>query len=266
VLLGFGASLLWTAQGVYVTQAAANYAEAKNTETTASMGLFSGIFWSIFQVTTEPRQFLAFLEFFSLFLTSARVIAEPSDRQPAVRIHPPQSHWLAAALLCVHRRRGHCSRSVVFLTLSHAPTGGEEMYHFRSPPCVECRGHCMLWRATQSHAQCVFVLDLRCVVVFNSPFAAVSILKRLVEPMLLMKDPKLLLLIPLMILSGAEQGYISSVFTTHAISHQIGEQWVGYRIFDTNAFFFSVCTMFGSAQFGRILSNMFAKRFDYRDS
>jgi MFS family permease len=51
VVLGCGAGVLWTAQGSYLTAAASNYARSKNKEPKSAMGLFTGIFFSIFQLT-----------------------------------------------------------------------------------------------------------------------------------------------------------------------------------------------------------------------
>jgi MFS family permease len=51
VVLGCGAGILWTAQGSYLTAAASNYARSRNKEPKSAMGLFTGIFFSIFQLT-----------------------------------------------------------------------------------------------------------------------------------------------------------------------------------------------------------------------
>jgi len=49
-VLGIGASILWAAQGSYVTIAAANFATAKGQPADTSQGIFQGTFFGIFQV------------------------------------------------------------------------------------------------------------------------------------------------------------------------------------------------------------------------
>ncbi|PRP74058.1 hypothetical protein PROFUN_08682 [Planoprotostelium fungivorum] len=49
VLLGLGASVLWAAQGSYVTLAAANYALNRGHPADSSQGIFQGIFFGVFQ-------------------------------------------------------------------------------------------------------------------------------------------------------------------------------------------------------------------------
>lgn len=51
-LVGFSASFLWTAQGTYLTIIAMQYANIMGMESnTAALGLFNGIFWGFFQFT-----------------------------------------------------------------------------------------------------------------------------------------------------------------------------------------------------------------------
>jgi hypothetical protein len=50
-VLGVGASILWSAQGTYLTQCAMNYSKKRGTtDLKADMGLFNGIFFAIFQM------------------------------------------------------------------------------------------------------------------------------------------------------------------------------------------------------------------------
>lgn len=51
VLVGFGAALLWTAQGVYITRCAEFHEAVRGLPAGSTMGRFNGIFWSIFQVS-----------------------------------------------------------------------------------------------------------------------------------------------------------------------------------------------------------------------
>jgi len=51
IVLGFGGAILWAAQGTYLTHAASNYSRSRNLPRTASMGLFTGIFFGIFQMS-----------------------------------------------------------------------------------------------------------------------------------------------------------------------------------------------------------------------
>jgi len=50
-ILGFGGGILWAAQGTYLTIASSNYAESRNQTRVATMGLFTGIFFGIFQIS-----------------------------------------------------------------------------------------------------------------------------------------------------------------------------------------------------------------------
>jgi hypothetical protein len=49
-LSGLGAGLLWTGQGAYVSNVAANYARAMNKPKKSVLGLFNGIFFANMQV------------------------------------------------------------------------------------------------------------------------------------------------------------------------------------------------------------------------
>lgn len=49
ILVGVGASIIWTAEGTYLTRAGSNYALAKGVSITSTLGMFNGIFFSIFQ-------------------------------------------------------------------------------------------------------------------------------------------------------------------------------------------------------------------------
>lgn len=54
-ILGIGASVLWAAQGAYLTASAAAYAEERLEHMTSAMGTFNGIFWAIFQVLFSSK-------------------------------------------------------------------------------------------------------------------------------------------------------------------------------------------------------------------
>jgi len=62
-LMGVGASVLWTAQGAYISNCAALHEQANNLPATSTLGYFNGLFFSLFQVNQLVGNLLAAILF-----------------------------------------------------------------------------------------------------------------------------------------------------------------------------------------------------------
>lgn len=58
-VIGFGAAILWTAQGAFISSCATFYETANGLQPSSTMGMFNGIFFSIFQVNQFLGNLLA---------------------------------------------------------------------------------------------------------------------------------------------------------------------------------------------------------------
>jgi len=77
VLSGLGASLIWTAEGHYITRHAINYAELKGISSHTALGAFSGMFYAIFQL------FVVIFHIFGAIITDK----EPHEKDYGFMVH-----------------------------------------------------------------------------------------------------------------------------------------------------------------------------------
>jgi MFS family permease len=160
-VLGVGASIIWTAEGTYLTMAASNYARARGQPKESAMGFFNGIFFGIFQLNQVVGNLIAGFILNNHAITKSRVD------------------------LLMYIFIGLCGVSVVSM-----------LFLAREEP-PEPQGY-------QPPMQKIF------------------------KALLLFKDPRLLLLIPIFLYSGLEQSFNAGVFTLELITKSVGTGKVGF--------------------------------------
>lgn len=149
-LVGVGAAVLWTAQGVYLTRCAERHEAALGLEAGSTMGHFNGIFWSIFQVSQFAGNLLVALLFAasvstrSVFVVTACVCAVGTASLLLLKPLPPADEEAAAAvplsdrLLSMVRMFGE--PAVQLLTPVMLFSGLSQGYIFgQFPPLIENR-------------------------------------------------------------------------------------------------------------------------------
>jgi len=151
---------LWSAQGTYLTQCAANYATKKGKDLKSEMGLFNGIFFAIFQMAQIIGNLIAGFVLDSQAANSIKTLAY------------------------VFIGTG-CFGMLSFLFLVPQPEGTE------IPPKL-------------SFTQNVF------------------------RAIILIKERKMIFLVPLFFYSGIEQGFIFGSFTKDIIGRVMGTEKIGF--------------------------------------
>jgi MFS family permease len=161
ILLGFGASILWTGQGTYLTTVANADAAARALSPAAMLGLFNGVFFGIFQCSQVLGNVLS-----SLVLSSG---SESGSRSEDI-----------------------------------------------------------LWGVYSASAAAGILL--MCVLTPHRPEESVrpTVVQLLTSTARLLAEPRMLLIVPLLLYSGVEQGFWSSDFTASIIKPVLGRDWIGW--------------------------------------
>jgi len=187
VLLGIGASILWAAQGAYLTAAASNYAGSRGDELKSAMGLFNGLFFAIFQCSGIIGNLLG-----SFILSGAK---------------------------------GNSQTFLFYIFIAIAGSGSLAL--------------CFIRPEVNLHEQ-------------KKEDSSVS--SRILQAIYLMKDRRMIFIIPVLFYSGLEQGFIFGDFTKNCIKDPLGAEWIGFIM----AVFAAVDAV-SSYTFGK-LSDTFGKR------
>lgn len=205
-ICGFGASFLWTAQGTYMTACAFNYAKCCGDAPKSALGLFSGIFFGIFQLTQISGNLIESLVFkkgdspvplFVVYLSCACVgtllacflrhvdDVEPEDEKKPLLQDPEQG-----------ASNGSNSASVPRSDSSSINLQAGAVGEKSSTSIVAPKGD--------------------------------TVMQLLMRTIALWRNPKMLLLIPLLFLSGLEQGWVFGDFTTSFVQPSLGKANIGY--------------------------------------
>jgi len=190
VVLGCGAGILWSAQGAYLTAAASNYARSKNKEPKSAMGLFTGIFFCIFQLTQVVGNLVAGC----IFMFGG----DSEDEARNILFYM----FLGVAALGV----------LLFLLLGKEVTekerkSGETSDLFQQSKNVNSDGE---------------QIGTPQVTSFKEVF------RNVLDVVLLLGDPRMLLMVPVCIFSGMEQSFLSGDFNADIVKEAKGLEWVGF--------------------------------------
>jgi len=193
--LGIGASILWTAEGSYLTTAAANYALKKNKERRSAMGLFNGIFFALFQINQVVGN-----------LISGFILSNSDGHGSSYQV-------LMYTYISI---AGVATLTMLLIPVETAPASEET-------------------GSLNSEEQKV----------------RPSILSKIFRALLLLKDPKCFLLIPIMFYSGIEQAFVAGDFTSAIIAESVGRNQIGFVMA-----VFGVFNVLFSFLFGRIADKL----------
>jgi len=198
VILGCGAGVLWTAQGSYLTAAASNYARSRNQEPKSAMGLFTGIFFCIFQLTQVVGNLVAGCIF--MFGGSNQ------DQARDILFYV----FLGVAAGGV----------LLFLTLGNEVTEKERRHDANERLLYERQG-----------------VNAEVAPRTGSAWAGFG---NTLDVLRLLKDPRMLLMVPVCIYSGMEQSFVPGDFNADIVKQAKGLEWIGfvmavYGAFDATA-------------------------------
>ncbi|ELR13602.1 uncharacterized protein ACA1_037740 [Acanthamoeba castellanii str. Neff] len=188
VVLGCGAGVLWTAQGSYLTAAASNYARSQNKESKSAMGLFTGIFFCIFQLTQVVGNLVAGC----IFMYGG----SNQDQARDILFYI----FLGVAVVGV----------LLFLTLGKEVTEKERKGTDASDRLlVERQG-------------------VNSELVGTRPGIASRVFGNAGDVLRLLMDPRMLLMVPVCIYSGMEQSFVPGDFNSDIVKQAKGLEWIGF--------------------------------------
>lgn len=200
-LVGIAASFLWTAQGTYMTSCAFHYARACGKPTKSALGLFSGLFWGIFQLTQISGNLLESL-----------IFKKGSSPVPLFVVYlgcAGLGTLLAAFLRTV---------TVVDVKESDKDDASDDGDVDGALPGDDME-------AAKPRRSASFHMDSS-----NRPDKKEKpgFVELLLGTVRLWRNPKMVLLIPLLFLSGLEQGWVFGDFTKAFIAPSLGKENIGY--------------------------------------
>lgn len=192
VVLGIGASIIWAAQGSYVTTAALSYARDTGKPPRSSVGLFNGIFFGIFQLSMLIGNIIS-----SLILhpgggsdASSSLFDSSSDSTTATSSSTSSSsseNANAKTLFTVYSIT--CSAGVLGLLLLPKPqhgAGGAAQKTVKNP------------------------------------------LEKIIGAVVLLKEPRMFLMVPYLFFTGLEQAFVFGDFTKQFVRELHGVHQVGF--------------------------------------
>jgi len=191
VVLGIGASIIWAAEGAYVTNAAVSYAQLTQRPERSSLGLFNGIFFGIFQ-----------LSMFIGNIISSLVLSSSSDDNSDSSLSYSSGEKTHRAKLLFYIYTSICSIGVFGLLLLPSPESNDdsdedEGNKKRKPKTVKKKE-------------------------FKNP------LEKIIGALILWKEPRMLLMIAYLLFTGFEQAFIFGDFTKQFVRELHGVHNVGF--------------------------------------
>lgn len=237
LVLGVGASIIWAAQGAYVTNAALAYAHVAGKPPRSSVGLFNGIFFGIFQLSMLIGNLIS-----SLILSTGGSGTASSDAGPS--LSSDADSWAASesllasssgaginprAKLLFYSYTGICSAGVIGLLLLPKPQ--------ESHKAGKGEGEAAELESRQR---------------IKNP------LERVIGAVVLLKEPRMFLMVPYLLFTGLEQAFVFGDFTKQFVRELHGVQNVGFVM----SVFGSVDSVF-SFVLGRLADRVGARWIGY---
>lgn len=173
--LGIGASILWTAEGTYLTTVASNYAACLGKPRSSAMGLFNGIFFAVFQVNQIVGNLIA-----------GFILSKSSDS-------------------------GTDSAEYNILMYTYIGISGVATLSMLLLPNEE-----------------LIIDEKEKVVNIMNNSQKTSTVQNILRAIVLVKNPRCFLLVPIMFYSGIEQAFIFGIFTSDIVSRAIGKSQIGF--------------------------------------
>ena len=211
LVLGIGASIIWAAQGAYVTNAALAYAHVSGKPPRSSVGLFNGIFFGIFQLSMLIGNLIS-----SLILSSGGSSGAGSSSGSA--LSSDEDSWSASA-----------SESLLSASSSSAvginPRAKLLFYSYTCICGAGVIGLLLLPKPGESHkaaAGADEAAELESKQKIKNP------LERVIGAVVLLKEPRMFLMVPYLLFTGLEQAFVFGDFTKQFVRELHGVQNVGF--------------------------------------
>lgn len=219
--MGLGASLLWAGEGVYVTTSAIAYAVSKGNPPKADVGMFQGIFYSIYY----GSQILG-------NLLSSLILKKSDDSNSNSNSNSLSSEGSSS---------------------SSEDGDGSSMLLFIIYTCVCCVAVIILFFVPHPAPKwfCESLEKDKKTSGGSSESKSKKLLKKVVGTVTLLKNPRMLLLVPCLIYSGVENAFICGDFSSKYITPTFGVNKVGF-IFAVYAFFCAI----SSVSLGRVVDKL----------
>lgn len=238
LVLGIGASIIWAAQGAYVTNAALAYAHVSGKPPRSSIGLFNGIFFGIFQLSMLIGNLIS-----SLILSTGGGGDASSGAGSA--LSSDEDSWAA-------------SESALSASSSEGINPRAKLL-FYSYACI-CSagviGLLLLPKPQESHkaaaAAGAEAAELESKQKIKNP------LERVIGAVVLLKEPRMFLMVPYLLFTGLEQAFVFGDFTKQFVRELHGVQNVGFVM----SVFGSVDSVFSFA-LGRLADRIGARWIGY---
>jgi len=204
-----------------MTSCAYNYANIGGDEAKSALGLFSGIFFGIFQLTQISGN-----------LIESLVYKSKKDSPVPLFIVYLSCAMLGAISILFLRRVDPVEDETATKPLLTKPAESEE-----TAPVVRNSSSLNLTDSPSNRSSTSIAKS----------GGDQSVVELLLETIRLWRNPKMLLLIPLLFLSGLEQGWVFGAFTTTFVSPSLGKTNIGYVMVA-----FGAADVVGSFVFGKL--------------
>ena len=242
LVLGFGASIIWAAQGAYVTNAALAYAHVAGKPPRSSVGLFNGIFFGIFQLSMLIGNLIS-----SLILSSGGGSSNNGSSASSADSGDEASWDASESLLSASSSEGINPRAKMLF------------YSYTGICSAGVIGLLLLPKPQESHkaaaaagAGADSAAELEAKPKIKSP------LERVIGAVVLLKEPRMFLMVPYLLFTGLEQAFVFGDFTKQFVRELHGVQNVGFVM----SVFGSVDSVFSFA-LGRLADRIGARWIGY---
>ena len=231
-LVGLACAFMWAAQGVYITQIAVQYAESTGAERFAYLGMFNGIFWGLFNcnqiagnlissiILHEGQNEAVLARLFSVFLgLSAFAIGSLfflRDPSALRRPEPPGSMAAANKSATAGDTEARAAEGTEDTEVDDTEVEEEE-----GPADVEYTDT----EGEEDNGSNKTNSSNAAVAGTNEPPPTIG--KMLKSMVTIMKQPQILLLLPMFFYSGAVFGFLCGDFTNSLVQVSLGVHEIG---------------------------------------